>query len=152
MALLSSPFDTPKLSSLGHAKHRRRKRVNRKERAGHKCSVFRTSKGHKGVSLHALVSMRASGRPEVAEMLTWLLALDSPSTTLQSAELLRNLRVQHKSSFSQPHSNEGQITGLADTQAPLSRAAAASAPLKQSNSVVKNLVQRKALNEPTLAP
>lgn len=32
------------------------------------------------------------------------------------------------------------------------QAAAASAPLKQSNTVVKNLVQRKALNEPTLAP
>lgn len=43
-------------------------------------------------------------------------------------------------------------TGLADIQAMLSQVAAASVPLKQSNSVVKNPVQGKALNELTLAP
>lgn len=43
-------------------------------------------------------------------------------------------------------------TSLADIQAMLSQVAAASVPLKQSNSVVKNLVQGKALNELTLAP
>lgn len=37
--------------------------------------------GHKGVSLHVQMSLRASGRREAAaaEMLTWLLPLGSPS-------------------------------------------------------------------------
>lgn len=51
---------------------------------GYRYNIFRIVKGHKGVSLHAVMSVRVSERPEVAaaEMLTWLLALGSPSTPL----------------------------------------------------------------------
>lgn len=95
------------------------------------------------------MSVRASGRPEVAaaEMLSWLLALGSSWTPLQSAELLRNLRAQPKYPLIPSHTHwwqmKGKSTGLADIQALLSQAAAASVPLKQSNVVLSNISFRE---------
>lgn len=68
-------------SSGEHAKHGCGKGgVERKESIGYKYRIFRMVKGHKGVTLHALMSLRASGRRQAAAaaILTLLLPLGSP--------------------------------------------------------------------------
>lgn len=143
-------LNTPKFSSLGHAKHRCRKEgFNRKERMGYKYHVFKIVKGHKGVSLHAEVSVKASGTPEAAaaEILTQLLALASPLKPHRVCRVTGNLRVQPKHPFILSHTHWWQMqaksTSLPHAQVLLSQAAAATVPLKQSNMVLSESLSRE---------
>lgn len=97
-------------------------------------------KGHKGVSLHALMSLRASGRAEAAaaEMLTRLLPLGSP------AELLRNAS---PSVLLCPATSVVAQEGQKRWPGRHMGTAAAMFHQAKQHSVVPNLVQGKALNE-----
>lgn len=105
-------------------------------------------KGHKGVGLHALMSLRAPGRTEAAaaEMLTWLLPLGSPAGP---AELLRN--VSPGVPLALPRSVVAQEGQKRRPGRHMGTAAAMCHQAKQ-HSAVPNLAQEKALHEPTLAP
>lgn len=122
---------------------------------GYLYHVFKIVKGRKGVSLHAEMSVKASGTPETAaaEILTQLLALASPLNPHRVCRVAGNLRVQPKCPLIPSHTHWWQIqaksTSLPHVQELLSQAAAATAPLKQSNIVLsKSLFRERHLMNP----